>query len=228
MKGSNIWIKEHFPPEIEAERQVLNPVYTAALRHKMKPMLVKNKLVIKNKVYTVSNLDTLPKEINFIDLHTKAKDDAVFFDGKSSNPFSNLFPCELHIEGKTFTSVQHYYNYRKAQFHKQNTVAEAILMETVHEKQNFLTRSITESEDWCILKESVVKNGIRSKFLYNELLNDLLLATKDNTMLYHSIDKHWGIGVDARSTIPQQWSGENRLGVLLMLVRDELQVMDTE
>lgn len=57
--------------------------------------------------------------------------------------------------------------------------------------------------------------GLRAKFDQNEELLDKLLATGDRELKQHtSRDKYWGDG-------GSKGDGQNRLGVLLMQVREQ-------
>ncbi len=65
----------------------------------MRATLVRDRLIINGRPYTVDDLEILP--INSADveaLSTITKDDYVFFYGRTS-PFSNFKPCRLVIDG---------------------------------------------------------------------------------------------------------------------------------
>jgi predicted NAD-dependent protein-ADP-ribosyltransferase YbiA (DUF1768 family) len=69
--------------------------------------------------------------------------------------------------------------------------------------------------DWEAAKEGVMKEGLRAKFSSNPTLANLLLSTGERRIVENSPrDSYWGIGKDGR--------GKNRLGALLMEVREEL------
>ncbi len=69
--------------------------------------------------------------------------------------------------------------------------------------------------DWESVKDSVMLAALRAKFTQHAKLRRLLLGTKDARLVEHTRrDFYWGDGGDG--------SGKNRLGQLLMRVRDEL------
>ena len=69
--------------------------------------------------------------------------------------------------------------------------------------------------DWEQVKEQVMKNGLRLKFTQHPKLLELLLSTGNRKIVEHTDqDSYWGDGGDG--------SGKNRLGVLLMELREEL------
>ncbi|KKL76505.1 hypothetical protein LCGC14_2044250, partial [marine sediment metagenome] len=69
--------------------------------------------------------------------------------------------------------------------------------------------------DWESIKEGVMYDAIKAKFTQHEDLREILLSTGDAKIIENSpIDKYWGCG--------KKGTGKNRLGVLLMRLRNEL------
>ena len=83
-----------------------------------------------------------------------------------------------------------------------------------------------DSAVWSARSREVVKTGNLAKFAQNEKLKDYLLSTGDRVLVEASpFDLIWGIdyGVEApEATHPELWRGENRLGFILMEVRNML------
>ena len=70
-------------------------------------------------------------------------------------------------------------------------------------------------EDWEEAKEAVMMDALRAKFTQHERLRRMLLDTGDAELVEHTRnDFYWADGGDG--------TGRNRLGVLLMQLRDEL------
>lgn len=69
--------------------------------------------------------------------------------------------------------------------------------------------------DWQEVKEKIMFDGLILKFTQNPNLGKMLLETQESKLVEHTEkDKYWADGGDG--------SGKNRLGILLMRVRDEL------
>ena len=69
--------------------------------------------------------------------------------------------------------------------------------------------------DWEAVKEQVMLEVLRAKFTQHEDLKAVLLGTGDAKLVEHTEkDSYWGDGGDG--------SGKNRLGLLLMQLREEL------
>jgi ribA/ribD-fused uncharacterized protein len=72
--------------------------------------------------------------------------------------------------------------------------------------------------DWESVKEQVMLDALRAKFTQHEVLKAILLGTGDAVLVEHTVnDSYWGDGGDG--------SGRNRLGQLLMKVREELRAI---
>jgi ribA/ribD-fused uncharacterized protein len=69
--------------------------------------------------------------------------------------------------------------------------------------------------DWESVKEQVMMDALRAKFIQHEDLKAILLGTGDAVLVEHTAnDSYWADGGDG--------SGKNRLGHLLMKLREEL------
>ena len=76
------------------------------------------------------------------------------------------------------------------------------------------SRKFPIRSDWDQVKETVMLHALRQKF-QNPSLRTLLLQTKNRELIEDSpYDRFWGCGRDGK--------GKNRLGHLLMALRDEI------
>jgi ribA/ribD-fused uncharacterized protein len=70
-------------------------------------------------------------------------------------------------------------------------------------------------KDWEKVKEDIMRRGVLRKFETHGDIREILLSTEDEEIVENSpSDYYWGCGKDG--------SGKNRLGVILMEVREEL------
>ena len=80
--------------------------------------------------------------------------------------------------------------------------------------------------NWNQLGPDVMITGIRAKFKQNKRLNEFLKSTKDLTLAEASpYDTFYGIGLGLDSmekTDPANWRGQNKLGEMLNIVREEI------
>ncbi len=69
--------------------------------------------------------------------------------------------------------------------------------------------------DWEEVKEEAMKKAVLCKFITHQDIQEILLATEDKLLVENAPgDYYWGCGKDG--------SGKNRLGVILMEVREIL------
>ncbi|CAG8778813.1 7980_t:CDS:1, partial [Acaulospora morrowiae] len=70
----------------------------------------------------------------------------------------------------------------------------------------------------------VMLTALRAKFTQNEDLKEILLGTGDSQLVEASpTDSYWGNARKSDGT-----EGKNMLGILLMQVRDELRIKDSQ
>ena len=128
--------------------------------------------------------------------------------------FSNFSRHPIKIEGKKYSTVEHYFQSQKfagtkyeSPIIKASTPAQAAKMGR--------DRKRPLRKDWESVKEDIMYKALQSKFYLHLQPKELLLSTGDATIIEDSpTDYYWGCG--AKGT------GKNRLGVLLMRLRDEL------
>ncbi|KAJ2991714.1 hypothetical protein HDV02_003509 [Globomyces sp. JEL0801] len=77
------------------------------------------------------------------------------------------------------------------------------------------SRSLPLRTDWEEVKEDIMREALYAKFTQHEHLKGLLISTGDALLVEHTKnDRYWGDGGDG--------SGKNRLGYLLMELRELL------
>lgn len=129
--------------------------------------------------------------------------------------FSNFSRHRIKIGKKIYPTVEHYFQSQKfvgTEYESPIIKASspALAAKMGRDKKKPLRK------DWEEVKEDVMYRGLQSKF-YNHLeLKELLLSTGDAEIIEDSpIDYYWGCGANGK--------GKNRLGILLMRLRKELQ-----
>jgi ribA/ribD-fused uncharacterized protein len=128
--------------------------------------------------------------------------------------FSNFSKHPIHLNGKSWPTSEHYF---QAQKFRGTEHEEAVrLCKTAREAANLgRSRKLPLRRDWESVKDRVMLEAVRAKFTQHEDLKAVLLGTGDATLVEHTAnDSYWGDGGDG--------SGKNRLGQILMEVRDEL------
>lgn len=195
--------------EDDRMREVLGPEYEEYLR-KMK----------------AAKPDVEPVRNNTIMEGTHLTTKYVFFNGPKS-PFSLEFRRAIKIDDTMYSSVLDYYLIEKAKFHnKPELETEILSQDDISEKYNVLS-NIEESNDWTSLKmNDVLFKGNLTKFSQHKDLLHIIFQVGDRKLVKTGKDeKYWGIGLesmDLNSQKQDKWLGENKLGFILMKVKEVL------
>jgi hypothetical protein len=128
--------------------------------------------------------------------------------------FSNFSRHPIELGGRRWPTSEHYFQAQK-------------FAGTPHEHEIRKTESPRKAaeigrdrgrplrRDWESVKDGIMLDAIRAKFTQHEDLKAILIGTGDAPLVEHTAnDRYWGDGGDG--------SGKNRLGQLLMQLRDEL------
>lgn len=128
--------------------------------------------------------------------------------------FSNFFRCRVFVDGKHWPTTEHYFQAMKFEgtphqedIRRAKTPAEAANLGR--------SRKHPLRKDWESIKDRVMRKALVAKFTQHDDLRAILLGTGNALLVEHTVnDSYWGDGGDG--------SGKNRLGQLLMSVREEL------
>ncbi len=125
--------------------------------------------------------------------------------------FSNFYPSEIEIDGKTYQTVEHYFQACKATDEEDH---EKVRLAGNPYKTKELGKSIRRRDDWEDIKFGIMKKGCYAKFTRYKDLMKLLLSTGDLAIHENTLnDLEWG------------WfdnKGEDKLGRVLTEVREEI------
>jgi N-glycosidase YbiA len=128
---------------------------------------------------------------------------------------SNFYPCGVEYKNSSYRSVEHAYQAAKAV--NESDRAWVASMPTAAEAKK-AGRVVQCRDDWNSVKVGIMEECLRSKFS-SPYLRHLLVSTTPQELVEGNWwgDTFWGVckGV-----------GENRLGKLLMKIRDEVMEVD--
>jgi len=128
--------------------------------------------------------------------------------------FSNFYRSPVFVGGKRWRTTEHYFQAmkyrgtpREEEIRNAKTPAEAANLGR--------SRKHPLRKDWESVKDAVMRKALAAKFTQHSDLREILLGTGDAKLVEHTTnDSYWGDGGDG--------SGKNRLGALLMQLREEL------
>jgi len=138
------------------------------------------------------------------------------FEGKYAF-LSNFYASVVQEDGITYPTIEHYFQAQKTlnPFERKEIAAAATPGQAKRAGRN-----VTLREDWEEVKDDVMLQGLRLKFNIEELAN-MLIATGDAALIEGNwwCDNTWGSCACPKC---ENTVGENRLGKLLMQVREEI------
>ena len=133
--------------------------------------------------------------------------------------FANFYPREVTINGKSWPSTEHFFQAQKFV----GTPIEEKIRKSHNARQAFniarkAEHMVWQRPDWHDpkVKEKIMRLGLLEKFTQHKDLRKKLLSTEGKELIEHTTDdSYWGDG-------GSPGVGQNRLGKLLMEVRQEI------
>jgi len=128
--------------------------------------------------------------------------------------FSNFSKHGFTLGGKPWQTVEHYFQAQKFPGTPQE---EAIRLapDSMTAKNLGNSHDYPLRADWQAVKDDVMREAVRAKFSQHPDIRAVLLGTGQEVLVEAARnDSYWGYGPDGQ--------GKNRLGKVLMEIRDEL------
>jgi ribA/ribD-fused uncharacterized protein len=155
-----------------------------------------------------------------------------FFSGNPAlnefKEFSNMFEAPFQIEGQTFQTVEHYFQWSKARQFGDATTQAKILKTPSPKTVKSLGKKVQgfKEDEWNEKKDQVMAAALKAKFIQHpELLQKLRETGTRRIAEADPRGKYWGIGTSAETSKakdPARWPGKNKMGQLLEALRTEL------
>ena len=131
---------------------------------------------------------------------------------------SNFAPSPIELEGRVWPTVEHWFQAQKFRGTDREEEIRKATSPMIAARMG-RSRKAPLREDWETVKDEVMGLGLRAKFTQHVALGGLLRATGDAHIVEHTDNDHyWADGGDG--------SGRNRLGELLMAVREDLRAAE--
>jgi ribA/ribD-fused uncharacterized protein len=127
--------------------------------------------------------------------------------------FSNFSPHPITLDEQRWATTEHYFQAQK--FADPEHQAKIRAASDPGDAARLGRRLPGLRADWEQVKDEVMLTALRAKFTQHDRLGRMLLSTGSAVLIEHTKnDVYWADGGDG--------SGQNRLGVLLMQLREEL------
>lgn len=155
-----------------------------------------------------------------------------FFTGNPAlaeyNILSNHADTPIQVEGVTFPTLEHYYQWSKARVFGDAEIQGKILKTASSKSAKTYGHKVKDfkEDEWMEKKDEIMRIGLRAKFTQNKEAQAKLLETDPRPIaLADPRSKYWGIGTSSETSKakdPTKWPGKNKLGQLLEALRSEL------
>ncbi len=128
--------------------------------------------------------------------------------------FSNFSAHPVTLKGKTWPTSEHYFQAQKFAGTPDEEEVRLAKSPMVAARMG-RSRQRPLRKDWESVKDAIMFEAVLAKFTQHADLREILLGTGNATIVEHTRkDAYWGDGGDGR--------GQNKLGRILMRVREEL------
>jgi ribA/ribD-fused uncharacterized protein len=173
-----------------------------------------------------------PKKVKLSKPVEEAGPPPVLFHGSDESKgefryMSNDAPYPIDMEGEKFPSVEHYYQAMKAKEFDDKEVYEKVVKTKTGKAVKAVGKKVKNfaKELWDSKKDDIMRRAVRAKFVQHPELRKQLLETGDRKIgKADPRNLYWGIGTSMeseKSKHPSKWRGQNKLGKILMELRDE-------
>lgn len=229
LHGTSLYVNEDFSDITESRRKKMYPIVKASRKipaYKNKVKIQVDRLMVKGRAYTVDQLTNLPEDLKPVsDATVMSKDMAKFF-GKDS-PFSNFYECPIKVDNIPYHSVEQFYQSKKAEaFDDDATAGRIMAAKTARECYELgCTVKKFEETEWRKQCDVIMKRGLETKFAKDEMKKHLLDTENRTIVECNGKDMYWSCGYypgNPYSNDPSTWKGQNKLGRLLMDLRQTL------
>jgi ribA/ribD-fused uncharacterized protein len=143
---------------------------------------------------------------------------------------SNMSEHRIDVDGTQFPTVEHYFQAMKAKEFKDDEIYEKIIKAKTAKAAKALGKKVKNfvKEVWDSKKDDIMRTGIRTKFVQHPELRKQLQETGERMIgEADARNTYWGIGTSMtseKSKHPEKWRGQNRIGKILMDLREEFKI----
>jgi hypothetical protein len=231
LKNLKFYINEDLPKETEKRRSTMYPILKKAKSigaYQKGSYMIRDKLIVNQKKYTVETIDDLPHDLNPRNTATQTIGPHTFFF-TSYSPFSNHFTNAPFTMGhNTYICTEQRFFSRKAQLLGDEDNYHKIMAAKDPKKMLDLGKKIVNytGENWEGVDYTEMLNANRQKYLQNPPVMTALMATRGTELAECcGNSSKWGIGMslDDPEKVKRPIWGENLLGQALMTLRDEFE-----
>ena len=162
----------------------------------------------------------------------EAEEEPVLFFGSDESKgeyrkFSNMSEHPIEVDGEKFPTVEHYFQGMKAKEFGDTEMYDKIVKAKTPKAVKALGKKVKNfnKDVWELKRESIMEAGLKAKFTQHPELRKQLMETGEKIIgEADARNTFWGIGSamgTPKSLKPSKWRGQNKMGKLLMELRQK-------
>ena len=219
-----VWVNEDLGPISKRKRSLIRMISREAQLQGFDCKTGKYAIHIDKTKYDDTNIDELPQQLHLTQLKQVQIDQNTIAYQSEFAPFSNFFTCSVVIGNHVFFCVEQAFQFVRAKTMGKPLAATKIYLSRDVRFIKQVGNDLGTSETWEARKMDVMYESLKKKFEQNQDLRSLLLKTGHLQLVEATPDPFWGCGATLSSNILRRhkWTGQNKHGEILMVVRDEL------
>ena len=226
--ASQIYIREHYPQDIEESRRRLAPVLYAARGQDNSTRLVKDRIIYKHRAYGIDRVDQLIEALpdKGTTIGIEQNDTICTYLGQFC-PLSNFYKCSFSNDDTTFNCVEQGYQAAFAKYAGREDISHQIMKMTEPRDMKHATKGL-KAENWYTSGEAIktMKSLSVSKFEQCPKPKDVLASIRSDTIAEaNANDKYWGTGLGRRASmkvVNGKFPGSNHMGKILKGIQQQL------
>lgn len=220
---SKVYINEDMPQVINDRRANIRSVHMNAKSKGHNSKMQGTRVTVDNVSYSHKELENLPEGLKLSDSKTVEVRGGLAFASEYSY-LSNLYECEIEINGQRFGSSEQAYQFIRATCLGAPELAHKIMCARDSKECKKLSIWAKSTPEWDGEKHDRMKLIVTEKFYQNKDLQEKLLKTGGKSLFEATTDIFWGIGAHLGSKVLKTgaWSGMNHLGIILSEVRNDI------
>lgn len=221
---TKVYLNDDLPQLINERRSKFRIISKLAKMQKIPVSYQNSQITVNNITYTHRNMDCLPNGVRLEDAKIVKVQGGLAFHSEHAW-LSNFYPCQIEIQGLTFSSAEQAFQYTRAIRLKDTHLANMILRSRKAKEAKLLSHgNTTTTPEWDNDRFDVMRHVVTQKFTQNYELGGRLVSTGQQTLIEATIDGFWGANasITSKSIKDGSWMGANFLGKILMEVRNEL------
>ena len=216
LKGTNIFVNDDYPREIEKKRAVLRPLLRFAKKEDPRATLIADKLRLNGAVYSLDAIRDSPLDVTKVG--TLSTQSNIMSAGEFS-PLSNLYPCTIITPEIVYNSSEQYFQAEKCVQLKRPDIAQLVIAASTGREAMEIGKVVHASKEWSEKEGLEIMNKvILCKFEQVKAFKELVKSGNDKCFVEASRNTTWGIGMpfnDIHISDPAKWKGDNLMGNLL-------------